>query len=153
MLIKKRSACTTKLQLEALRFDTKFSYAINVDETIDLKSLSVPALIVQPFIENAIWHGIVPKDTSGNVSLNVMRYDNAVEIAVDDNGIGREASMLNKEKENIGHQSKGVTLTQSRLELDNTLKQRKAELIITDKADNTGKAIGTRVVIKLPQEE
>jgi len=145
--------CKLYLQLESLRFDSKFSYSINVDETIDLKSLSVPALIVQPFIENAIWHGIVPRHTSGNVTLDITRHDNVVEIAVDDNGIGREASMLNKAKANIGHQSKGVTLTQSRLELDNTLKQRKAELIITDKADNTGKATGTKVVIKLPQEE
>ena len=53
--------CKLYLQLEAMRFDTKFSYSVNVDENIDLKSIQVPALIIQPFIENAIWHGIVPR--------------------------------------------------------------------------------------------
>ena len=53
--------CKLYLQLEAMRFDTKFSYSVNIDEDIDLKSIHVPALIIQPFIENAIWHGIVPK--------------------------------------------------------------------------------------------
>ena len=56
-----------------MRFDSKFSYTVNVDENIDLKSVHVPALIIQPFIENAIWHGIVPRGTSGNVWLNVIR--------------------------------------------------------------------------------
>ena len=53
--------CKFYLQLEAMRFDAKFSYAVNVDDMLDLKSILVPALIVQPFIENAIWHGIVPR--------------------------------------------------------------------------------------------
>ena len=60
--------CKLYLQLEAMRFDEKFSFAVNVGDEIDLKSIQVPALIVQPFIENAIWHGILPKET-GHISL------------------------------------------------------------------------------------
>ncbi|MBK6634913.1 MAG: histidine kinase [Chitinophagaceae bacterium] len=82
--------CKFYLQLEALRFDTKFSYAVNIDETIDLKSIQVPALIIQPFIENAIWHGIVPRKSSGHVSLKVTRKYDIIEVAIDDDGIGRD---------------------------------------------------------------
>ena len=145
--------CKLYLQLEAMRFDSQFSYNVNIDETIDLKSISVPALIIQPFIENAIWHGIVPKGSGGNVSLDVSRSNGNVEIVVDDNGIGRESSQQNKGASSIGHQSKGVNLTQSRLELDNLLQQRKAKLETIDKRDENGKAIGTKVSIILPQED
>ena len=58
--------CKLYLQLEAMRFDNRFAYSVNIDENIDLKSIYVPALIIQPFIENAIWHGIVPKESDGN---------------------------------------------------------------------------------------
>jgi sensor histidine kinase YesM len=144
--------CKLYLQLESIRFDPKFSYTVNVDETIDLKSLFVPALIIQPFIENAIWHGIVPKDAGGNVSLSVTRNNGKIEIMVEDNGIGREASMQSKAKSNISHQSKGVNLTQTRLELDNLMRRRNAELEIEDKIAVVGKANGTRVIIRMPQE-
>ena len=144
--------CRYYLQLEAMRFDMKFSYSINVDENIDLKSIQVPALIIQPFIENAIWHGIVPRNSGGNVLLSVSRKDGIVEIAIDDNGIGREASHQNKSMSSLQHQSKGVNLTQSRLELNNLLQQRKAKLEIIDKKDLSGIANGTQVIIKLKEE-
>ena len=145
--------CKLYLQLEAMRLDSKFSYNVNIDETIDLKSIRIPALIIQPFIENAIWHGIVPKGNVGTVSLDVSKRNGDVEIIVDDNGIGRESSGQNKGASSISHQSKGVNLTQSRLELDNLLQQRKAKLETIDKRDENGKASGTKVIITLPQED
>ena len=145
--------CKLYLQLEAMRFDSKFSYNFNMDETIDLKSIYVPALIIQPFIENAIWHGIVPKGDGGNVSLSVNRKNGNIEIMVDDNGLGRESSQQNKGASSIGHQSKGVNLTQSRLELDNLLQQRQAKLETIDKKDENEKASGTMVIITLPKED
>ena len=65
--------CRLYTQLESMRFDNKFNYRFNIDETIDLKSLLVPALIIQPFIENAIWHGIMPKEEGGYVSVSVKK--------------------------------------------------------------------------------
>ena len=144
--------CKLYLQLEALRFDTKFLYSVNVDDNTDLKSLLVPALIIQPFIENAIRHGIVPRNTGGNVSLSVLKSNGNLDIVIEDDGIGREASIQNKSTTGITHQSKGVNLTQSRLELDNLLQQRKAELEIIDKKDEYGRPAGTKVVIKLDKE-
>ncbi len=143
--------CKLYLQLEAMRFDTKFSYQVNVDEHIDLKSVQVPALIIQPFIENAIWHGIMPKNGGGIVSLNVSEKNGHIEIAVEDDGIGREASKQNKSISQT-HQSKGVNLTQARLELDNLLQQRQASLETIDKKDETGTATGTKVIITIKEE-
>ena len=110
-------------------------------------------MIIQPFIENAIWHGIVPKGSGGTVSLSVSRDNGNIRIMVDDDGIGRESSYLNKAVASIGHQSRGINLTQSRLELDNLLQQRQARLETIDKRDDNGKASGTQVIIVLPQDD
>jgi LytS/YehU family sensor histidine kinase len=141
--------CKFYLELEAMRFNANFSYSVNVDDDIDLKSIFVPALIIQPFIENAIWHGIVPKHDGGNVLVIVAKNGDSIEIAIDDDGIGRAASRQYKTRTSIGHLSKGVILTQSRLALDNSLQQRQASLDILDKKDLYGSNQGTRVTIKL----
>jgi sensor histidine kinase YesM len=145
------ATCRLYLQLEAMRFDTKFSYQVNIDENMDLKSVQVPALIIQPFIENAIWHGIVPKGTGGSIALTVAEKNGDIEIAIEDNGIGRGASQQNKSI-NQTHQSKGVNLTQARLELDNLLQQRQAQLRTIDKKDENGIATGTKVIITIKEE-
>lgn len=145
--------CKLYLQLEAMRFNAQFSYSVKVDENLDLKSVQVPALIIQPFIENAIWHGIVPKGEAGHVELSVTQKDGVVEITVDDNGIGRETSQQNKSASGLQHKSKGITLTKSRLELDNLLRQRQAKLEIIDKKDEQGLATGTKIIITLNEEQ
>ncbi len=145
--------CKYYLQLEAMRFDTKFSYAVNVDENIDLKSIQVPALIIQPFIENAIWHGIVPRNSGGHVLLHVFRKDGVIEVVIDDDGIGREASAQNRSASGLAHQSKGVNLTQTRLELNNLLQQRQAKLEVIDKKDENGLATGTTVILSFKESE
>jgi len=145
--------CRHYLQLEAMRFDASFSYTIEIDEHIDLKSVSIPALIIQPFIENAIWHGLVPRGTGGELLVKIQMEVRNIEIVIDDNGIGREASRLMKNKSTSVHHSKGVNLTQSRLLLDNILQKRKASLQYTDKRDKEGKATGTKVVISIVVEE
>ena len=144
--------CKLYLQLEAMRFDAKFSYAVNVDDIIDLKSIQVPALIIQPFIENAIWHGIVPRNTGGRLLLNVLRKDGVIEIIIDDDGIGREASQQNNSASGLVHQSKGVNLTQTRLELNNLLQQKQAGLEVIDKRGENGMATGTTIIIKIKEE-
>ncbi|MGG9964343.1 sensor histidine kinase [Ferruginibacter sp. SUN106] len=144
--------CRYYLQLEAMRFDTQFSYAVHIDEDIDLKSIQVPALIIQPFIENAIWHGIVPHNNGGHVSLQVIKKETFIEVIIDDDGIGRASSLQNKSASGIAHQSKGVNLTQSRLELNNLLQQRQAQLYIIDKKNEHNTAVGTTVIITIKEE-
>ena len=131
-----------------MRFGTKLSYSFTIDKTIDLKSVTVPALIVQPFIENAIWHGIMPKEEGGTLHVYVEKKDNSIICVVEDNGIGREMSKQNKFSGGPStHQSKGVHLTQSRLDLDNLLNERNAALEIIDKKDEFGKPTGTTVIL------
>jgi len=141
--------CRLYLQLEAMRFGVQFQYEIEIDEGIDLKSVFIPALIIQPFIENAIWHGIIPKGSGGKLSLVIKRKNDQVEIIIDDDGIGRQVSLQNKSISNIAHQSKGVNLTQARIELDNLLRQQEAGIEVIDKHDSLGSAAGTKVIITL----
>ena len=84
--------------------------------------------------------------------MSVQKKNGSVEIVIDDNGIGREASKQNKPASGLTHQSKGVNLTQSRLELDNLLQQRHAQLEMIDKRDESGIATGTKVIIKINEE-
>lgn len=144
--------CRLYLQLEAMRFNNKLAYSVIIDENIDLKSIDVPALIIQPFIENAIWHGIIPKEENGMVQLTVTKENGAVKIVVEDDGIGRQVSQQNKPASSFTHQSKGVNLTQSRMELDNLLKHRKVEMEIVDKESETGVSAGTKIIIMIDQE-
>lgn len=144
--------CRLYLQLEAMRFGSRFSYTIETEEGIDLKSVIIPPLIIQPFLENAIWHGLVPKEGNGVLQVTVHRKDQLIEIIIEDNGIGRQASLLNKSRGNVLHQSKGLNLTQTRLELDNQLKKRNASLLYSDLKDVNGKAAGTKVVILIPAD-
>ena len=140
--------CKLYIQLEAMRFGNKINYQFNINESTDLKSIKVPALIIQPFIENAIWHGIMPKEDGGTVILSVVVDDISVRCIIDDNGIGRERSRQNEFK--VGqpaHQSKGVWLTKNRLNLDSILNSRDSQVEIIDKYNEHEKATGTRVVI------
>jgi hypothetical protein len=140
--------CRLYTQLESMRFGNKFNYAFNIDETLDMRSVMVPALIIQPFIENAIWHGIMPKEGNGVLTVTVNKKNNLLQCIIDDNGIGREMSKQNKfQGEPSTHQSKGVHLTQARLNLDNLLNERNGNMEIIDKKDTQGKPIGTTIVI------
>ncbi len=144
--------CKLYLQLESMRFDARFSYVVKSGENIDLKSVEVPALIIQPFIENAIWHGIVPRG-NGHVLLSVTKLNSDIQVIIEDDGIGRESSHQNKSTSGLAsHQSKGVNLTQSRLKLDNLIQQRKASVETIDKKDENGRATGTKIIISIEQE-
>ncbi len=140
--------CKLYLQLESMRFSNKFTYTFNADKTLDLKSAMVPALIVQPFIENAIWHGIMPKEDGGSLNVIVDKINDTIRCIIDDDGIGRELSKQNKfHMETSSHESKGEHLTQARLDLDNLLNERNAKIEIIDKQDNNYKACGTTVIL------
>jgi sensor histidine kinase YesM len=143
--------CKFYLKLESLRFDNKFTYSISANENVDLKAVQIPALIIQPFIENAIWHGIVPSPAGGHIDILVNRDERAVDVIIEDNGIGRNESQTNKPVNELWHQSRGVHLTQSRLQLDGLIRNRDASVKIIDKKDVLGKALGTKVILSLKE--
>ncbi len=141
--------CRLYMQLESMRFGNKFNYTFNVDESIDLKSVMVPALIIQPFIENAIWHGIMPKEDGGTVSVTVDETNHTLRCVIDDDGVGREMSNQNKFRaESAIYESKGVRLTQARLDLDNLLNEKKAGINIIDKKNENGQSSGTTIILR-----
>jgi len=140
---------TSKLyaQLEKMRFGEKVDFAFEVDDSIDLKDIRVPALIIQPFIENAIWHGLVPRETGGKITVAVKEKDRVIECIIDDNGIGRELSRKYKAQYESTHESKGIGLTRTRLELDKILNNRDDAIQIIDKSNKFGEPAGTTVVL------
>ena len=150
-LYEELETCKLYTQLEKMRFGDKVEFVFDVDESIDLKDFKVPALILQPFIENAIWHGLMPKETGGKITIQVMRIDDTIQCIIDDNGIGRELSMKNKPQYESAHQSKGIGLTKSRLELDKLLNEREDKIFIIDKEDENGKPGGTKVIISFKE--
>ncbi|HEX6849444.1 MAG TPA: histidine kinase [Chitinophagaceae bacterium] len=137
--------CRLYAQLEAMRLNGKLKYRFNIDPNLDLKSVKVPALIIQPFIENAVWHGIVPRNT-GTITVTVSGNGNAIICEVDDDGIGRETSKLNKPLTSLLHESKGVRLSQARLNLEKMLNETNATIEIMDKY-NISEPVGTQVIL------
>jgi LytS/YehU family sensor histidine kinase len=138
--------CRLYTQLEIMRLEGKLDCRFEVDDKLDLKSAMVPALIIQPFIENAIWHGIVPKE-SGKVTVRVKGSDDIIICEVDDDGIGRALSKLNKPVSPVMHHSKGINLSHARINLQKELSEKNASVRIIDKLEN-GVATGTTVIIE-----
>ncbi|HEX6334469.1 MAG TPA: two-component regulator propeller domain-containing protein, partial [Flavisolibacter sp.] len=136
--------CRLYTRLEAMRLNGKLHYHFEVDPLADLKSIMVPALIIQPFIENAIWHGIVPKDTPGTVRVSVESTGTSVICRVDDDGIGRDRSRINRPVTPVIHESKGVHLSQARMDLEKILNDSNAGIRIIDKFEGD-QACGTLV--------
>ena len=123
------------LSLERLRFKDKFKYVITIDETLDTESLLIPNMLIQPQIENAVWHGLRYKDEAGFLSLTVRRKDDTLRVTVEDNGIGLKRSLELK----TGHQqslhSRGQTNTFERIALLNHLYHTKITMTIKEKCD------------------
>ena len=138
--------CRLYTKLEAMRLNDKLKYSFDIDPNLDLKSLMVPALIVQPFIENAIWHGIVPKENAGEVNVSVKGNHESIVCTVDDDGIGRKLSKLNAPDLTLNHESRGVHLSQARLDIEKILNDKSATIQTTDKYIEE-KPSGTRVII------
>lgn len=142
--------CKLYTELERMRFDGKLKIDFLVGPNLDLKSVMIPALIIQPFIENAIWHGIVPKETGGSITIKIEGNEQNFICEVDDDGIGRESSQLNKATHSITQESKGVHLSQARLNLEKLLNESNATIQTVDKCDQNI-ATGTTVILTFKQ--
>ncbi|MEM7106466.1 MAG: histidine kinase [Bacteroidota bacterium] len=138
------------LKLESLRVDRKFRYAIKIDPEIDIFHTKVPSLLFQPFLENAIWHGILPNDADGMINIDIKKEGGFINGVVEDNGIGRAHSAVLKKNFPKKHNSMGIKITKERLRLL-TEKIETSELLkIEDLKDENGDSSGTRVTLKIP---
>jgi LytS/YehU family sensor histidine kinase len=139
------------LELQKLRFGEKFDFLIYVDEAIDTESTVIPPLLVQPFIENAIEHGIKHKKTKGHVFLRFLAKENQVVCEVEDDGVGREKAWELEYAKHKDHQSLATTIIKERIQNLNKNLKNKIRFNIIDLKSEDGAVRGTRVVIALPQ--
>lgn len=144
------SALKLYLELECIRFKDKFEFEINVDEEIDPLMYKVPTMLIQPYVENSISHGLMPKDGKGFVKVNIDLKQDHLLCTIEDNGIGREASRERNIKKESNHNSLGTQITSSRLDLVNALYGTTLKTIYTDLKNENGEAVGTRVEIHIP---
>lgn len=138
------------LKMEKLRFEEKFSFSIAKDEGFYLEDITLPPMILQPHLENAIWHGIMPlEDRIGHLTVNVKDSQNSVKVIIEDNGIGRKAAEeINEKNQNYKHKSKGQSLSVDRIKLNALTEERDIRIDIIDKYEH-GNASGTKVVIEI----
>jgi putative methionine-R-sulfoxide reductase with GAF domain/ligand-binding sensor domain-containing protein len=141
------------LELEQYRFGKSFSYKINVHDEIEPVEINIPPMILQPFVENAIWHGLMPLQTERKLSIYFdLETDDILLATLRDNGIGRNASAKLKEsngENKVGHQSKGMSMIQQRLQLLQQQYDKPFEVSIADITGINGEVQGTEVTLKI----
>lgn len=134
------------VQLEMLRFENKFDFSIEVAPEVDPDAIIMPSLLVQPYVENAILHGLYNKQTPGKLIIRISEQDDVLIFIVEDNGIGREAALKLRKKNFPTHNSMGLNMTEERLKLINLGQQ--AAFEIEDLKNENGPC-GTRVKIMI----
>ncbi|MDF1546690.1 MAG: histidine kinase [Bacteroidales bacterium] len=143
------SALELYLEIESLRLKNKFQYSIDCTEDINIYNTKIPSLIIQPFIENAIWHGIMPSTKYGFVKIKFSIYENSLIIEVVDNGIGRTNSLKNFNPILENKKSLGSKITNSRLSILSQILKKDAKINYSD-ISNDKEQMGTKVTITLP---
>jgi hypothetical protein len=139
------------IQLEAMRFKDKLNYKINLDKNIDTNFTEVPPMLIQPYVENAIWHGLMHKSEGGFVHVNISEnQDNCLQIVIIDNGVGRSKSAELKSKTSTTHKSHGTKVTEERVAMLSEKYNTKASITTTDLFDKYQQPSGTQVTIILP---
>ncbi len=141
------------VQLERIRFDNKFAYKLDIAESIETDNIEVPPLIIQPFIENAILHGLLPLGSGGVLQIEVSKVEQHLLLSISDNGIGREKAREQRLPVKAKHKSHGLEITSKRIELFNSEHQFEGKVVIVDLKNDAGQPAGTRVEIALAWEE
>jgi len=141
------------LDLEKLRCNGIFEYEISLDGDINEEEVLLPPMIIQPYVENAIWHGLVHQSGQGILTIRVAVNGKTMSCTVTDNGIGRKKAMEIKARKGLPHNSMGMKVTEGRIDLIRRMNNTKdAHVTITDLEDAAGEPAGTKVVIVLPVE-
>jgi ligand-binding sensor domain-containing protein/two-component sensor histidine kinase len=136
------------LDLEAMRFEKRFAYEIVVGKDLDPMTIEIPSMLIQPYIENAVKHGILPSTKQGRIKVEIKKEGAFLKCVIEDNGVGR---LKASQKLNDGeHQSFGTSITQERLEVMNELYNSSLSEKIIDLYDENKNAMGTRVEIYIP---
>jgi sensor histidine kinase YesM len=138
------------LELESVRFDHHFEFKISVEDELDTDIIKVPPLIIQPYAENAIWHGLMNKEEKGHLEIKLFQEEDSLCCRITDDGIGRKKAAELKNKSASTHKSMGMQITASRIEMLQQKKQLDAYIKITDLILPDGNVGGTEVLLKIP---
>ena len=139
------------MDMEAMRFKEKVNYSINIDKKVDTPFIEIPPLLIQPFVENAIWHGLMHKELGGNITIDLQNIDDKIlKISVTDDGVGRKKSLELQSKTATRNKSYGMQATNERVALINHVYKTDTKIEIIDLEDINKNPIGTRVIIEIP---
>lgn len=139
------------LELERMRFENKFDYAIHIDSSIDGDYDEIPPMLIQPYLENAILHGINPKVGNGHIDISMKIVNQFIKISIKDDGIGREKSKSVQSLQPAArHKSLGMKITKDRVRILNTIHQSNLNVNIIDLYNEKNEAIGTQVDLFIP---
>ena len=138
------------IELEQLRFNNGFDFSIETDSSLRKEDIAIPPMIIQPYIENAILHGIAHKKDKGHIQILLQAVNSHLECVVEDDGIGRERAAVLKSKRINAHNSVGLKVTEERLQLISERTGKPASVEVIDKFDDLKMAAGTKVVVRLP---
>ena len=121
------------VKLEHNRFKDKFDYVMYVDEKIKIDNFSIPPMLLQPYIENAIWHGLRYKKEKGRLKISMCQQTtNTILITVEDDGVGRKKSMEMKTKHQLKQKSKGISTIENRISILNSMYKDKIVVTVAD---------------------
>ncbi|GAB4377308.1 MAG: hypothetical protein Kow0075_05630 [Salibacteraceae bacterium] len=141
------------LQLEQMRFKNRFDYQIRLSDNIKPKSVRVPSMILQPYTENSIMHGILPSQRKGKILIDIKLENSDLIIEIFDNGIGVETSMQRKRGNGpTAHVSNGMKITRQRMDLLRKITRKNYQIKGPEQISEGDKVVGTKVVIIIPQE-
>ena len=138
------------LELEKIRFNTDFNYELLLDKSVDAEIVRIPPMIVQPYVENAIKHGLLHKKGNKYLSIDFRRYGEDLIVNIDDNGIGREKAGELKQQKREKHNSFSTDANSKRIDLLNKGRRKNIGVVFADKRDEAGNAAGTTVTITIP---
>ena len=138
------------IDLEKMRFSNKFDYEIKIASNIDADYEQIPTMLLQPYVENAILHGLTPSQHPGMLKINFFTENNFIHAVIEDNGIGRKRSREINKDSHRSHASMGMKITQDRLKLMGNIQETTYTARIIDLTNEEGMAAGTRVEITWP---
>ena len=136
------------LELEQLRFHNKFLFSIKSTDKVEF-NMGIPPLLIQPFVENAILHEMVPKEGNGNIDVNFDVQNQQLVCTITDDGIGITKSTTMKENSMTAHRSMALEITKKRLQIMEATIAKSAQIEIKELEENN-KVTGTRVTLRLP---
>ena len=139
------------LELEQMRFEDKFEYKFEVDKNVDLDYDIMPPMLLQPYVENAILHGLTPRKDKGLLTIGIRNEENFIVCTITDNGIGRKKSAeIKRTMPGTKHKSFGMKITEERLRILNEISLSQHRVKIIDLENEDGSSAGTTVELHVP---